>query len=617
MSTILATTSATTGDVTTAHHSPADGASPTAMRPDGRARRIGLAYVGIVVTGIVAEFALRQPLIHDGDAVRTAASIAAHPGRLQASIGADVVMIALDVSVAVGSFRLLRATSPRLAAVAAGLRLAQAAVLVANLGNLGAALRHAEAAIALAPGTDHAAAQAALDAVERHAVGYDLGLVPFGLACVALAPLLARSGWASRRLAGALAATGAVYVIGSSVALGAPSAAGVVAPLYLLPMVVEPAVAVRLVRGRLAPGRLVPGRRVPAATQPTAIPSAPAERDHGAGDMVAVLADRYGPVSGLRFGSAPIPRPGPTEVLVRVAGAGVDRGVWHLATGLPYPTRLAFGLRRPRRPIPGLDLSGTVVAVGESVTRFVEGDTVFGHATGSYAAFAVASQEALAIAPAGLDLVDAAALATSGSTALQALEDRGRVRAGQRVLVLGASGGVGSFAVQIARAAGARVTGTASTAKVDVVRSLGVDEVIDHRRSDPLATPGRYDLIVDAGGNRALRHLRRALTPTGTLVIVGGENGGRRLGGLDRQLRALVWSRFSRRRLTTFVAAEDVPHLERLADLVEEGHAVPAIDGRYPLHRAPEALQRLEDGLVSGKLVVDVAAGPPSDHHRS
>jgi NADPH:quinone reductase-like Zn-dependent oxidoreductase len=325
--------------------------------------------------------------------------------------------------------------------------------------------------------------------------------------------------------------------------------------------------------------------------------------------MRAITQQRYGPPDVLRLRETARPRPGDTEVLVRVAGAGVDRGVWHLMTGLPLPTRLVFGLRRPRSAVPGMDVSGVVEQVGSRVTRFAEGDQVFGIGNGTFAEYAVASQDKLAAVPAGLALVDAGALAVSGSTALQAVEDHGRVEAAQHVLVMGASGGVGSYAVQIARSLGAEVTGVASTQKVDLVQRLGAHHVVDHRAVDPLDVRDRYDVIIDTGGNRRLRDLRHALTPTGTLVIVGGEGGGRWLGGLDRQLRAKVLSLFSAQRLTTFMAAEDAAHLERLADLVEHGHLTPTIDTHVPLERTAEALRRLEAGAVRGKVVVDLRHG--------
>ena len=324
-------------------------------------------------------------------------------------------------------------------------------------------------------------------------------------------------------------------------------------------------------------------------------------------NMHAIVQDHYGSAGVLHVREIDRPTPGNGEVIVRVAAAGVDRGVWHLMTGLPYPTRAAFGLRRPRNPVPGMDLAGIVETVGGGVTRFAEGDRVFGIGHGTFAEYARAPEDKLAAAPPSLGLTAAGALAVSGSTALQAVEDHGRVRQDQTVLVLGASGGVGSYAVQIAIALGADVTGVASADKVDLVRSLGARHVIDYRSSDPLDGATRYDVIIDTGGNRNIRDLRRALTPTGTLVIVGGENGGRWLGGIDRQLRAKLISAFTRQRLTTFVAAEDASHLERLADLVENGHVTPVIDRRFPLADAADAIRHLESGNARGKIVIEIA----------
>ncbi len=329
------------------------------------------------------------------------------------------------------------------------------------------------------------------------------------------------------------------------------------------------------------------------------------------GRMRAIVQRRYGGADQLVLDETDRPTVGDDDVLIRVVAAGVDRGVGHLMTGRPYPTRLGFGLRRPRNPIPGLDVSGVVEAVGRGVTRFVEGDRVFGVARGSFAEYAVAAERKLAAAPHGLDPVAAGVLAVTGSTALQAIEDHGRVTAGQQVLVLGASGGVGTYAVQIARATGAVVAGTASTDKLDLVRALGAASVIDHRVDDPLSGDVRYDVIVDTGGNRRLRDLRRALAPDGTLVIVGGEGGGRWFGGLDRQVRAVAWSSVSKQRMTTFVASEDADHLERLAGLVEAGDVTPVIDRRFPLHRAADAMRYLESGAARGKVVLTVDDADP------
>jgi NADPH:quinone reductase-like Zn-dependent oxidoreductase len=332
-----------------------------------------------------------------------------------------------------------------------------------------------------------------------------------------------------------------------------------------------------------------------------------AAQDHQS--MTAVVQDRYGTTDVLELREIPRPTLGDHDVLVRVAAAGVDRGVWHLMTGRPWLTRLAFGLRRPRNPVPGLDLAGVVDTVGPGVTHFTEGDRVFGTGHGTFAQYARASEDRLAGIPTNVTMAQAGVLAVTGSTALQAVEDHGRVRPGDQVLVLGASGGVGTYAVQIATALGGIVTGVASSDKLELVRRLGASRVVDYRTDDPLAELGRYDVIIDTGGNRHLRDLRRALTPTGTLVIVGGENGGRWLGGTDRQIRAKLASLVTRQRLTTFVAREDAAHLERLADLVETGQVTPVVDRSYPLVAAADAITHLQSGRTRGKIAIDISPG--------
>src|ERR1700733_5892251 len=255
--------------------------------------------------------------------------------------------------------------------------------------------------------------------------------------------------------------------------------------------------------------------------------------------MQAIVQDHYGPAQDvLRLEEIDRPTIGDGEVLLRVHAAGVDRGVGHLMTGLPYPVRLAgFGVRAPKDRVRGREVAGSVEAVGPGVTTLAAGDKVFGISEGSFAGYARAKADKLAPLPGGLTFEQAAAVPVSALTALQAVRDHGRVRAGQKVLVIGASGGVGTFAVQIAKAYGAEVTGVCSTAKMDLVRSVGADHVIDYTRGGIADGAQRYDGIIDIGGNRPLRQLRAALTRRGTLVIVGGETGGRWLGGFDRSLR--------------------------------------------------------------------------------
>lgn len=327
-------------------------------------------------------------------------------------------------------------------------------------------------------------------------------------------------------------------------------------------------------------------------------------RDEATQTMRAIVQVGYGTADVLRLAERPRPTVGDQEVLLRVQAAGLDRGTWHLMAGHPYAVRPAVGLRRPRQPVPGRDAAGTVVAVGALVTRFAVGDEVFGVAPGSFAEYAVAPEAKLAHKPAGLSFAQAAVVPISGGSALQAL-DAGRVQAGQEVLVNGASGGVGSYAVQLAKAAGATVTGVAGPAKLDFVRSLGADRVLDHTRDDFAAGDRHYDVILDIGGNPSLARLRRALTPTGTAVFVGGEGAGR-LTGLGRQLRGAMLSPLLRQRLTMLAARERAADLERLRDLVEAGSVTPALDRSYPLERAPEAMRRLVDGDVRGKVAIIV-----------
>lgn len=323
--------------------------------------------------------------------------------------------------------------------------------------------------------------------------------------------------------------------------------------------------------------------------------------------MRAITQPSYGDVDVLREASVPVPEPGDGEVLVRVAAAGVDRGTWHCMSGRPYLMRLmGFGLLRPRRLVAGLDVAGTVVAVGGGVTRFAVGDEVYGFSHGSFADYAVAPEEKLAAKPASLSFAQAAALPVSGVTALHAVLDQGRVTAGQRVLVVGASGGVGSYAVQVAVAAGAQVVGVCSTAKVELVRSLGAERVIDYTREDPTAGTDRYDVVIDVGGNTRVSRLRSVLTPTGTLVLVGGETGGRWTGGFGRSLRAAARSPFVRQRLVMQLPSEHFSGLERLTPLVEDGSVTPSVERTYPLAQASEAVAAVAAGRVRGKVVVSV-----------
>lgn len=323
--------------------------------------------------------------------------------------------------------------------------------------------------------------------------------------------------------------------------------------------------------------------------------------------MKAVVQDRYGSPDVLELREVEQPVAGDGEVLVRVHAAGLDQGVWHLMAGLPYLVRISgVGLRAPKNPIRGVDVAGRVEAVGENVTRFQPGDEVFGTCRGSFAEYACARADRLVPKPAALGFAQAAAVPVSGCTALQAVRDHGKVRPGDRVLVVGAGGGVGTFAVQLAKALGAEVTGVCSTTKTDLVRSIGADRVVDYTREDFADGRSRYDVVLDIAGNRPLSRLRRALAPEGTLVLVGGEGGGRWLGGVDRQLRALVLSPFVRQELRTWIASQPTDDLEELRELLEAGKITPVVDRAFLLSEVPEAVRYLREGRARGKVVVTV-----------
>ncbi len=325
--------------------------------------------------------------------------------------------------------------------------------------------------------------------------------------------------------------------------------------------------------------------------------------------MTAIVQDEYGtaPEEVLRLAEISRPAIAADEVLVRVHAVSVDRGTWHLMTGLPYPVRLAgFGLRRPKAPNPGRSLAGTVESAGQEVTGFEPGDEVYGTCDGSFAPYVRARAARLAPKPANLSFEQAAAVPVSALTALQAVRDHAKVQPGQRVLIIGASGGVGTFAVQIAKAFGAEVTGVCSTAKTDLVRSIGADHVVDYTREDFADGEHRYDVILDIGGNSRLSHLRRALTDHGRLVMVGGETGGRWLGGMDRMLRAILLFRLVSQELSTFIASENSADLGVLRDLMESGKIAPAVDRTYPLRETPAAIRHFQEGRARGKVVITI-----------
>lgn len=328
--------------------------------------------------------------------------------------------------------------------------------------------------------------------------------------------------------------------------------------------------------------------------------------------MKAVIQDTYGTSDVLYVGDVPIPEPGDHEVLIKVHAAGLDRGTEHLMTGKPYAMRPATGLRRPKNPISGRDVAGTVVKVGAAVTRFTPGDEVYGVAPGSFAEYAIGPESKLAHKPANLTFAQAAVVPISAGTALQALREVGRVQAGQKVLVIGASGGVGSYAVQLAKVLGAQVTGVASAAKADFVRSLGADHILDYDRDDFADGTRHYDLILDVGGGSSLTRLRRALEPRGTVVFVGSENSGN-ITGMGRQFRGAVLSLFVRQRLALLMAKERASDFEQLTEYIEGGRLTPAVAESYSLDQARDAMRLLEAGQVRGKVVIIPLSGQAED----
>jgi NADPH:quinone reductase-like Zn-dependent oxidoreductase len=325
--------------------------------------------------------------------------------------------------------------------------------------------------------------------------------------------------------------------------------------------------------------------------------------------MKAIVQDTYGSTDVLKFADIDRPVPKDNEVLIRVHAAGLHRGDWHVMTGLPYLIRVVvptLGLRKPKIRVRGMDVAGQVEAVGSKVTRFQAGDEVFGWCDGAFAEYASAPEDQLAPKPADLSFEQAAAVPTSAFAALQGLRDQGQVQPGQQVLVIGAAGGVGIFAVQLAKAFGAQVTGVASTTQLELVRSIGADDVIDYTRQDVTDGSRRWDLILDTAGHRSLSQLRRALTPEGTLVIVGSEGRGRWMGGFDRSLRAPVLSRFVSQRLRMLASEPHQDDLQTLRELLEAGKLTPVIDRTYPLAEVPEAIRQLEQGHARGKVVITV-----------
>lgn len=320
----------------------------------------------------------------------------------------------------------------------------------------------------------------------------------------------------------------------------------------------------------------------------------------------AAVQREYGSPSQIRVARVDLAPLAKDEVLIEVHAAGLDRGAWHLATGRPFVMRLiGFGLRKPSQPIVGTEVAGVVSQVGPGVTEFAPGDEVYGTARGSFAEHAIASVRTLAKKPGSVSFAEAAAAGVSGVTA-QAAFERALISSGQRVLVLGAAGGVGSLVTQLAATAGARVTGVASASKGELVRRLGAHETIDYRATDVTASGREWDVIIDCGGLTPLRKLRLVLAATGTLVIVGGEGGGPFAGGAGRQLWAGLVSHFTGQTLTGLMAATNTADLQRLAARFDAGEARPAVTATYPLADAAAAMLELEAGRVAGKAVIAV-----------
>jgi NADPH:quinone reductase-like Zn-dependent oxidoreductase len=321
--------------------------------------------------------------------------------------------------------------------------------------------------------------------------------------------------------------------------------------------------------------------------------------------MKAIVYHEYGPPDVLRCEATERPTPGDSEVLVKVRAASVNPLDWHFMRGTPYIVRMLAGLRRPKTMRLGVDVAGQVEAIGRKVTQFKPGDEVFGSCRGAFAEYACASESALVLKPRNVAFEHAASLPVAACTALQGLRDKGRVQPGQKVLINGAAGGVGTFAVQIAKSFGADVTGVCSTRNVGMVRSIGADEVIDYTQENFTAGRQRYDVMFDAVGNHSLSACRRVLNPKGTYVVVGGPDG-RWIGGLARSIRAPVLSWFVSQNLVMFLARLRRQDLQSLSELVEAGTVVPVIDKRYGLSEVPEAIRYLEEGHARGKVVIAV-----------
>jgi len=322
--------------------------------------------------------------------------------------------------------------------------------------------------------------------------------------------------------------------------------------------------------------------------------------------MKAIVSHKYGSPDDLELQDIDKPVAEDDEVLVRVHAASVNPLDWHLMTGTPYIARIQAGLLRPKRIVPGVDVAGRVEAVGRNVSQFQPGDDVFGGSSGSFAEYVCVSEDGIVLKPDNLTFEQAAAVPIAAFTALQGLRDKGRIQPGHKVLINGASGGVGTFAVQIAKSFGAEVTAVCSTRNVDMVRSIGADHVSDYTQEDFTKTGLRYDLIFDAVGNRSLADCRRALNPKGVYVSVGAKRMGRWLGPLPRLVKALVVSLIGSQKMVPMLAHQNKEDLVVLQELLEAGKVSSVIDRRYGLREVPEALRYQGEGHAQGKTVITV-----------
>jgi NADPH:quinone reductase-like Zn-dependent oxidoreductase len=324
--------------------------------------------------------------------------------------------------------------------------------------------------------------------------------------------------------------------------------------------------------------------------------------------MKAIAQDRYGPPDVLELRDVPKPTPGDNEVLVRVKAAAVNALDWHYMRGDPYVARLSMGFRGPKVRIRGRDFAGQVEAVGRGVERLRPGDAVFGEADGAFAEYVSAPDDAVGPKPANLTFAQAAAVPLAGATALMGLRDAARVQPGQRALINGASGGVGTFAVQIGKSLGAEVTGVCSARNADMVRSIGADHVIDYASDDFTRNGQRYDVVFDLVGNRSLTDCRRALTREGTLVLSGGgvSEGGSFLGPLALFAKSMVLSRFVSQRVLSLTEKQSSENLATLRGLIESGAVTPVVDRTYPLSDVPEAIRYVEVEHARAKVVITV-----------